>query len=128
MTAVPYMTDAEFADLEPIMESGWATLGEWYENLSLTFVRQGGTTIGTLDIISIKRANRQANATGGGTPVATTEQAGTLRLWTADIATTPIRQGDRFLWQGQACVIDTGPYTKRGGASEFTFIIEQRSA
>jgi hypothetical protein len=127
MTAVPYMTDAEFADLEPLIEDGWATLGEWYENLPLTFVRQGGTTVGTLTAISIKRANRQATPTGGGTPVSATEMDGTLRLWTADIDATPVRQGDRFIWQGQACVIDTGPYTKRGGASEFGFLIEQRN-
>ena len=38
MTAVPYMTDAEFTALEPLIEDGWATLGEWYESLPLTFV------------------------------------------------------------------------------------------
>jgi hypothetical protein len=127
MTALPFMTDAEFADLEPIMESGWATLAEWYENLAITFMRQGGTTVGTLDIISIERENRQEIATGGGTPTSGTELSGTMRVWTDDLATVDIQQGDRFLWQGMACIVSDGPYTKRGGASEFGFVIEQRN-
>lgn len=126
MTAVPFMTDADFDDLEPVMADGWATLAEWYAT-SIQIVRQGGATVGTFAAVSIKLANRQEYATGAGSPVQDTEQSGLLRLWTSAVTATPVKQGDRFIWNGQACVIATGPVRKRGGISEFTFTLALRN-
>lgn len=127
MTATPFMTDAEFAELEPVIEDGWATLQEWYSQ-TITIARQGGTTVGTFDVVSIKLANRRETVTGAGTPISTTELDGTLRLWTADVGATPVRRGDRFIWNGQACVVSTPPTPKRGGSTEYGFTVQGRNA
>ena len=126
MTALPYMTDAEFDDLEDVMAEGWATLREWYGNTSLTIARQDGTT-GAYTAVSIRLANRQEVNAGTGTPVQAVEVVGMLRLWTADTAARSVRIGDRFVWNTQKCVITAGPIPKRGGISEFTFSLGMRN-
>lgn len=126
MTALPYMTDAEFDDLEPVMAEGWATLREWYGNTVLTIARQDGST-GNYTAVSIKRADRQEVNAGTGTPVQSVEVTGFLRLWTADTTARSVRVGDRFVWNTQKCVITAGPIPKRGGISEFSFSLGVRN-
>ena len=125
---VPFMTDAEFDDLEPLMADGWATLGEWYGDMTVTVARQGVGEVGTFSVVSIGLAARQERPTGAGTPVAQTEQSGTLRLWTADITDGAILRGDRFIWNGQACVIAAVGEHKRGGVTEYAFALAGRNA
>ncbi len=122
---LPYMTDAEFDALEPVMADGWATLREWHGNMTVTVRRQDGTATAPLPVVSIRLADRMEQASG--TVATATAQSGTLRLWTADVDATPIRQGDRFLWNLQACQITTGPVEKRGGVSEYGFRLEIRN-
>jgi hypothetical protein len=126
VTALPYMTDAEFDELESVMAEGWATLREWYGNTSLTIARQDGTT-GAYTVVSIRLANRQEQQTGTGTPTQGTELTGALRLWTSDVTARSVRIGDRFVWNGQLCVIAAGPIAKRGGISEFAFTLTARN-
>jgi hypothetical protein len=125
--ATPFMTDAEFDALEPIMADGWATLREWYGNTTITVARQGGTTVGTFPVVSVRLANREPATTGAGSPVGATELDGTLRLWTDDVTASPIHRGDRFLWNGQAVVIATPPMFKRGGVAEYGFTLQARN-
>ena len=124
---VPFMTDAEFDALEPVMADGWATLREWYGDTSITIARQGGTVVGTFEVVSIALANREAVVTGAGEPVGMTERDGALRLWTAAVTSAPVRRGDRFLWNGQACIVSTPPEYKRGGVAEYGFTLEGRN-
>lgn len=123
----PFMTDADFDALEPLMADGWATLGEWYGDIQVTIARQSGIA-NTFDVVSIKLDNREGTVTGSGTPTADTELSGVLRLWTTAVTAKPVWRGDRFVWNGQACVIATGPIRKRGGVSEYAFTLSGRNA
>jgi hypothetical protein len=124
--STPFMTEAEFDALEPLMSDGWATLGEFYAT-SIAIVRQDGTAVGTFFVVSIDIANRVAITTGAGTPMAETELGGTLRLWTEDVTDFPVWRGDRFIWNGHNCVISTPGSRKRGGVAEYGFTLAGRN-
>lgn len=122
-----FLTTAQLDRITDLATRGYETLEDWTLTDTITVARQGGTVIGTYDVVSIKVNNTQEIATGGGTPLSTTEMDGTLRLWTSDVGSA-IRRGDRFIWNDQACVIATPPQPKRGGVTEYGFTIQGRNA
>jgi hypothetical protein len=124
---ISHVTDAQAVAIN----GEFANLAETFRVIrdpdDITVVRQGGTTIGTFSPLSLRFDDRQAVPTGGGTPVAETEQDGTLKLWAADVAAAPIRIGDRFIWNGQACIVSTAPKERLGGVVAYGFTVEVRS-
>jgi hypothetical protein len=125
--AISLVTDAQATAIN----ADFASLAETFRTITnpddITVVRQGGTTIGTFSPLSLRFDDRQAVPTGGGTPVAETEQDGTLKLWAADVAAAPIRIGDRFLWGTQHCVISTTAKPRLGGVVAYGFTVEVRN-
>lgn len=122
--AISLVTDAQATAID----GDFANLAETFRVIrdpdDITVVRQGGTVIGTFSPLSIRIDRRQPIATGGGTPVAETEQDGTLKLWATD---TALRIGDRFLWGTQNCVISTTPKPRLGGVVAYGFVLEARN-
>jgi hypothetical protein len=125
--AFSHVTDAQAITIN----GDFANLAETFRVIrdpdDITVVRQGGTTIGTFSPLSLRFDDRQAVPTGGGTPVAETEQDGTLKLWAADVAAAPIRIGDRFIWNGQACIVSTVAEERLGGVVAYGFVLEGRN-
>ena len=122
-----FLSAAQIAHLDDLMERGWHTLEDWTTTDQVTIARQSGVA-NTFDVVSIKLDDREGTVTGSGTPTADTELSGVLRLWTTAVTAKPVWRGDRFVWNGQACVIATGPIRKRGGVSEYAFTLSSRNA
>jgi hypothetical protein len=87
-----------------------ATIGALNNWPVVTFERAGGE-IGAVACIKIGLADRNDRTIGTGTVATGTEVDGTLKAW-ADAFTRSIRQGDRFVWQDQACAVTTGAIEK----------------
>ena len=127
MTGISHVSDAEAVAIN----GDFANLAETFRTVTdppdITVVRQGGTVIGTFLPLALRFDRTQETATGGGTPVAETEQDGTLKLWAADVAAAPVRIGDRFLWGTQNCVISTTAKPRLGGLVAYGFTLEARN-
>ncbi len=103
---------AGIADLHRVYADGMATVKAFNGAPIVTFER-AGVEIGAVACITIRLANQAERATGAGTAATGTEANGTLKAW-ADAFTRSIRQGDRFVWQDQACAVTTGAIEKNG--------------
>jgi hypothetical protein len=107
-----HLSPAEAADIRGEFRKLSATIGELNDWPVVTFER-AGMEIGAVACITIRLANQAERATGAGTAATGTEANGTLKVW-ADAFTRSIRQGDRFVWQDQACAVRTGAIEKNG--------------
>ena len=122
-----YLSEGDAAAIDGEFANMRATFQVLRDPPPVVIVRQDGVTVGTFQPASIRFASRQAAATGAGTPVATTELDGTLTLWATDIVGKPVRRGDRFIWNGQACVIATPPRQRLGKVVSYDFRLEGRN-
>ena len=118
--ATPFMTDAEFDALEPLMADGWATYQEW-TSTSITITRQDATQ-DTVQVISIGLADRQEQQQGTGSSSLSTELTGSFRAFASEFS-RPVRQGDRFTWQGMTCIVVAGPFAQRAGVVSVNFVL-----
>jgi len=120
------LSAADLAGLRDVYRDGMETVAAWRNEAPVTFTRltsTGKTTVVTLMPISIRLADRQPEIDG--TPPTTgTTRTGTLKAWTADVMTS-VNAGDRFVWQGQPCVVDAQP-TTFAGVTTVTFATDSR--
>ena len=107
-----HLSPAEAAAIRGEFNKLSATIGELNDWPIVTFER-AGVEIGAVACITIRLANQAERTTGTGTAATGTEANGTLKAW-ADAFTRSIRQGDRFVWQDQACAVTTGAIEKFG--------------
>ena len=105
-----HLSPSEAADIRGEFRKLKATIGELNDWPVVTFER-AGVEIGAVACITIRLADRAERTTGTGTAATGTEVDGTLKAW-ADAFTRSIRQGDRFVWQDQACAVTTGAIEK----------------
>lgn len=120
-----YLSAAEVASIRGEFRNLKATIGELNDWPVVTFER-AGVEIGAVACITIRLADRAERTTGAGTAATGTEADGTLKAW-ADTFTRSIRQGDRFVWQDQACAVTTGAIEKFGVVSiEFALMTGNR--
>lgn len=126
MTDPTSMIDAVgIVDLHQVYADGMATVEAFNGSPMVTFQR-AGVDIGAVACITIRLDDRAERTTGPGTAATATVASGALKAW-ADAFTRSIRQGDRFVWQDQACAVTTGAIEKYGVVTiEFTLTTGNR--
>ncbi len=117
----PLLSASDIAALRRVYTDGMGTVGEWNGWPVVTFTRRDAST-DTVTCISIRLADRQQRETGAGISSAESEFTGILKAFGAAFV-RPVRQGDRFTWNGQRCVVTAGPFEKNG-VVEVNFALE----
>ncbi len=73
---------------------------------TITIMRTATQFVATFTPVKIALDARMPQQEGRDVPVMMTAQSGTIEVFGADLS-TPVRQGDRFAWQGQPCTVST---------------------
>jgi hypothetical protein len=98
--------------LRTTYRSGMESVADWNDHPMVTFRTQSGTSIGPVSCISIKLAEQVAGVEAA-TALQGTTRRGTLKAF-ATAFPAAVKPGDRFKWQEQTCVIDSGPFEFEG--------------
>lgn len=105
--AIPFMTDAEFDDLKPLIDDGMATLQEWNDPPSIQLRRRAEASGNFADAgppftpIAIRDAQRMERVAGENTGRITVVNGGELWVRPAQ----DIRRDDRFTIDGVTHVV-----------------------
>ena len=98
-----------------VLPAGLRDMQEWTD-VSLTFRRRSGTgwvdvNTTTIRAISIHLGGNQPMEAMGAVETST---RGAAKVFAADVADTPVREQDRFTWDGHVCVVDLVAPTRLG--------------
>ena len=117
-----YLSESEGEAIRGEFRNLGATIAELNDHPTVTFTRQGGTQIGPVSCISIS-LNRQQPQEVGAVVTAVMTQTGRLRAFATEF-TSPVRQGDRFVWQQQRCLVTGSPIDRHDGILTIPFRLE----
>lgn len=122
LDAMSYLSPAEAEDIRGEFRNLGATIAELNDHPQVTFGRQGGVTIGPVSCISIS-LNREQSREAGQMVSGVLTRSGRLKAF-ASALSAPVQQGDRFVWQGQRCIVDGSGIDKHEGIVTIPFTLE----
>lgn len=110
----PFLSTAQIAQLHTLMGRGLQTVQDFQEPAETITIKRRDSTLGWVQVMTLTPISIRVNAQSPQETPGETRTDGEVKVWATDLTVARPRPGDRFTWQGHACVIDIVPPERLG--------------